>query len=167
MTAPHTHARLVPSALVRQQLIEAATAAFAADPSRLRFYRVGAASSWVPTIEDSDWNAIQRAVVLDGRVLGWCSASVDREALTVTQIGAVSFGYSLPYARALGEFMCSLRREFRAIRWTCVVGNPAAAGYRRWAERAGGGEVCRLLSYAIIDGRPVDAHLFQVPGEAA
>lgn len=156
----------MPSILVKQALVSAAERTLAADPGRLRWYRLGSSAAWLPSPEESDWHRIHRTVMLGDAVLGWCSASIDREAQTVTEVGAVSLQYSLPYARALDGWMHGLRREFRALRWTCVVGNPAAAGWRRWAERAGGGELCLLRRYALLDGRPVDVHLFEVLGEA-
>lgn len=94
-------------------------------------------------IGESEWECLQRAsVAADGSLLGYLSASVDRDNREVTNITAISFVEgSVEWAVDLRRFMSNLVAEFEVVHWSALADTPNAVMYRRAAERLGG-RVC-------------------------
>ena len=107
-------------------------------------------------------------IVEDGvpRILGYCSATMDRDVPNVTQLAAWSARpRDVVYLRDMQRFLDEVRPQVRWVRWTCAVGNPATRIWERWAEEHGGGRLCVLRDWAQVHGGElVDVVQFEVPG---
>ena len=157
--------RLVPAILVKTAFEEAWRVAILANPEWLKWWRMGSNSFWIPEVKACDWTGAQRVAIRGNRIVGWLSLSVDRESQAVTQVSAVSLiEGDIGFLRAVDRWMTAARSEYRSIRWTCCVGNPAAKGWLKWAKANGGGELCVIQDQAMVDGVSTAAHFFQVPG---
>lgn len=107
---------------------------------RANFYVATSWRSFKTTLEDTEWNYIQRVSVRDGEVHGYLYASVDRDIPCISELGAISYLPGSPtFARDLAAFvgwLCVDRWE--RVAWSVIVGNPIEPMYDRMCERLGG-----------------------------
>lgn len=159
-------ASIVPSIIVKDELLKAARESYAADPGRLKWYRCGDNTNWLPEVPDGDWDPIHRTVMLEGVPIGFMFASVDRHRDAICQLGAVSFRPgSVAYTRALLRFVDGLLRTYRYVRWSVMADNPARRIWASYAERRGGAQVGLFpMDYRTEDGDIQDSVWFQIPG---
>jgi len=161
---------LAPAALYKDE-ITAALVDARKEWKRVRYLNISSDSAWISTPPDNDWNRIARVSVHDGKVIGRISASICRDTLTVTEIGAISF---VPgdkrYILDLIAFVDELRLRFSYLRFTCIVGNDRALRvWRPLVQQYGGREIGIMHSYArsAVDGKLLDARMFEIPGGPA
>lgn len=153
--------KLVPVQALEPELKEAMGRLLLRDPDATFWLRNCSNASWIYKPPDNgDWNTIARVVFAEGIVIGYVSASIDRESDSVADVTLLSLtpGVRTDFALAVRSFMIRLRREFRSVRWSCVEGSPHENGYRRMAERMDGKQLgvwpdrCRM-SDGVIRGQ--------------
>ena len=162
---------LIPAQLVESELAKAWRDACLADLDRMRWYRMGAGVDWAPSPHaNGDWSRIARAsvVMVDGqpKVLGYCSAGIDRDCMVVTNLAAWSAQPgSMTYLRDLHRFCDQLMDQARLIRFTVALDNPARKGWAKWVKANGGTQLCVLECYGRgVTGELLDVAQYQVPG---
>lgn len=118
------------------------------------------------TIDDSEWSRIQRAVVREGELIGYLSASIDRDARRVSQLCAVAFAeHDLGFAVALRAFVVAMRAEFEVLHWSTVAGSPNATLYRRACKTWGGRIIgIQRRSIRLPGGALADLELYELLG---
>lgn len=158
---------LIPAVLVKDRLQEAWRETCLRDLDRVRFFRVGGGAHWLDDPPNEDWGLIARASVLDGKVLGYCGADVDRDCNVSFGLHAWSTHTGSPtYLRDLLRFCEGLRQQMRFVRFTLAEDSPSRPLAERWAERNGGRVVGTLSAYGRDhNGRLWDGLMFEVPGD--
>lgn len=118
------------------------------------------------TIDDTEWIRMQRAVICDGRIVGYLGASIDRDVRRVDQLVAANFiGGHTGFALALRAFVRELRSSFEVLHWSAVADAPSAAMYRR-ATRYGVRVVgVQRRAVRLTDGSLHDLELYEILGD--
>lgn len=116
--------------------------------------------------DESNWNKIEMVSVHLGKVIGYFSASVDRDALVVTNISAINFyDVNVVFSKDLARFFRNLFEvfKFRKVRFSVSIGNPIEASYDRMVERYGGQIVGIWKSEdKLLDGTYADRKWYEI-----
>jgi hypothetical protein len=157
---------LVPAITVEDQINEQLQRH--AFDERLKYYFTSGREQLKLEIRENAWFYLQAASLSeDGEVLGYVSASTDRQNHVVEDLQAIRFPeeFSYVFARDFHEYLRSLfeKWNFSKVAWRSAACNPKTGMYRRMADRYGGGQVGRQKRHRCLpDGRKVDLLLFEV-----
>ncbi len=92
-------------------------------------------------IRNSDFRKDEWVSVVDGRVVGYLCALIDKSTRSVADISAANFEKHPRFSIDFLLFLKNLRRRYRCIRWACVAGHPNEKTYAAIIKRYGGREV--------------------------
>lgn len=109
---------------------------------KYQFYNYGNWWEYKIELTSSSWDKIQMVSVgQKGNILGYLSATIDRQSNKVTNIGAINFGeLNVTFSKDFHQFLTELftKHRFRKICWSVVVGNPAERMYDKIVDKYGG-----------------------------
>ena len=129
-------------AIAYEDGLRAAWARAALDPRFRFFFGIGGWTYVRPVLSEKTWDYVQLVSVVDGGVVGFFSAEIDRPPRCVSEMGWVNLAGkpSFAFARDSSRFLRALFEEHGmfAVRWTVVVGNPAEKMYDRLVANRGG-----------------------------
>lgn len=119
------------------------------------------------TIENSDWNLVQRVSVHGPKLLGFLQAKVARCDNTVTQVTIFSnylkrLEHFKIFEKDLLLYMADLLGTFRKVCWSVAVGNPVERSYDKFIKLVGGRVVGTKLKELRIKGDYYDEKLYEV-----
>jgi len=120
-------------------------------------------------VATNNWEYMEFVSTLNGEVIGYFNAKIDRDSLVVTNIGAVNFyDMNFVFAKDFAKFLRNLFDvfKFRKIRFTVNVGNPIEPTYDKLAIRYGG----RIVGIwkaedKLMDGTYSDRKLYEIMRE--
>jgi len=122
-------------------------------------------------IETSDWKVIQRVSTVDCKVIGYFSATVNRDSYTISNLGIINYNLdknSFVFSRDLEKFIDYLLyyKKFRKLTFNCYTDNPAIKIYDTFVEKFGGKIVgIREKHDRLLDGLFYDDKIYEIMRE--
>jgi hypothetical protein len=160
---------LAPATLHEDQLTRQYKEAVCDD--HFKFYMGTSYRNYNLEIQRNDWNVIQRVSIdKGGKLIGFMSASIDRESRVVGSFGILNFTKktNIIWSMDIVKFIRELRDQYDASKFEFVgfVGSDAERMYRRFIEKHGGNIAGTLRRTALlIDGNYYDSTLFEIMRE--
>jgi len=109
---------------------------------KYQFYYRGSWWDYTVNLDNNSWNSIQMVSVdTKDNIVGFFSASIDRESYKISGISAINFkDVNITFSKDLYRFLSELftKYNFRKIEWRVIVGNPAEKLYDKIIKKYGG-----------------------------
>lgn len=109
---------------------------------KYQFYNFDSYWNYKIALDEHSWNKIQMVSVdKNDNILGYLSASINRDVGKASSIGIINFGeINITFSRDLYTFLTDLftKHHLNKIEWSVVIGNPAELMYDKIVEKYGG-----------------------------
>ena len=107
---------------------------------KYKYYHGGYLS--LPTIDDDEWNKIQRVCLYKDKVIGYFNANVNRTHGIISNLAIFSVAASYKefkcFEKDLLSFFLLLLKSYPTILWTVVYDNPVRKKYEQFCRAVGG-----------------------------
>lgn len=107
---------------------------------KYKYYHAGYFT--LPTVDDDEWNKIQRISLYNDKILGYFSGGISRTHCIISNIAMFSVASSYKeykcFERDLLSFFILLLESYPTILWTVVYDNPVRKKYEKFCEVVGG-----------------------------
>jgi len=114
-------------------------------------------------IRDADYRKDEFVSMVDGRVVGYLCAIIDKSTRSVADISAANFEKHPEFNVDFLRFLKNLRHRYNAIRWACVSGHPNERFYSVICKRYGGRKVGVFTKkIKLHDGRLYDESWYEL-----
>jgi hypothetical protein len=114
-------------------------------------------------VSDPDFRKAEWVSLVDGKVVGYFCAIIDKSTYSVADISAANFDRHPQYSRDFLCFLKRLRRQYRVIRWACVAGHPNERFYGLVCKHYGGRKVGVFTKKVRLhDGRLYDEAWYEL-----
>jgi len=107
---------------------------------KYKYYHAGYFT--MPTVEDDEWNKIQRVCLCGDKVIGYFNGSVSRTHCIISNIAIFSIAQTYKefkcFEKDLLSFFLLLMESYPTILWTVVYDNPVRKKYEQFCKAVGG-----------------------------
>ena len=107
---------------------------------KYKYYHGGYLS--LPTIDDDEWNKIQRVCLCGDKVIGYFNGNVNRTHGIISNLAIFSVASSYKefkcFEKDLLSFFLLLLESYPTILWTVVYANPVRKKYEQFCKAVGG-----------------------------
>lgn len=125
-----------------------------------------ATSGYFSTIDNvDDWSRITRVSMLEGKILGYFKATVDRHSNVIGNIATMCFEEKefMTYLKDLRKFLELLLRQFRKVCFSCYESNAKALKvWKKITKEYKGRYIGYYENDALINGKYENAHFFEI-----
>lgn len=134
------------------------------DDKKYQYYFVGYFD--IPTLEKDEWNKICRVSTIDGIVIGYLQANINRSSVIVSDLLLWSIARSYKeykvFEKDLMSFILILLRKYPVIQWMVIINNPVRKKYQRFVKAVGGNIVGIQHKCARIGNEYMDEELYEI-----
>jgi hypothetical protein len=117
-------------------------------------------------IRNTDYRKDEWVSVVDGRVIGYLCALIDKSTRSVADISVASFEKHPQYGYDFVAFIKYIRRHYRYVRWAAIDGHPNQKAYETILRRYGGRIVGTFKKkIRLHDGRLYDERWYEINNE--
>ncbi len=138
------------------------------DP-KFKYYFANGYHIFESQIDGNDWDNVQMVSVIDGEILGYFNAAINRAPRYVHQLGCINFTDDpFVFSRDLMGFIGRLFEyyQFYKICFSVLVGNPSELLYDKAVDKLGARVVGHFEDhYETPDGEKHDAKWYEITGE--
>ena len=135
--------------------------------NKYKYYNFTNYWSYEIGLNNDSWNKIEMiSVNKNDEILGFLSASCDRSANKISNVGAINFkDVNLTFSKDFHKFLNELftLHNFNKIEWDVLIGNPAEKMYDKIIKKYGGSIVgVQHESAVLMDGTFCDVKEYEL-----
>ncbi len=117
-------------------------------------------------IKNTDYRKDEWVSVVDGQVIGYLCALIDKSTRSVADISVASFIKHPQYGYDFVAFIKYIRRHYRFVRWAAIDGHPNQKAYETIIRRYGGRIVGVFKKkIRLHDGKLYDEKWYEIDNE--
>ncbi len=135
------------------------------DPAYI-YWNVDIVYNPLAEIKNTDFRKDEWVSVVDGKVVGYLCALVDKSTRSVADISVASFKKDKQYGYDFIAFIKYIRRRYRFVRWAAIDGHPSEKAYETILRRYGGRIVGVFKKkIRLSDGKLYDEKWYEINNE--
>ena len=118
------------------------------------------------TIDEDDWNYVQRVRLYEDKIIGYMHGSTSRASNRITQLAIWSVASNLSQYREFEldclNFLLYLLNNFRKVEWSVCMSNPVRKSYTKLIKKLGGRIVGISKQVHLVNGVYEDEELYEI-----
>lgn len=121
--------------------------------------------------DENDWHKIQMVSIDKGKIIGYIEASINRDRDSISGMQFMNFSDKKKdvetFSFDCAELFIKLRKRFRKISFTCIIGNPAEAIYDEKLVASGIAQIAGIKKQHVrlTDGKYYDLKMYELFGK--